>query len=383
MSAGGIYLRQVDELIAMAEEPYASEAVLQKLLADHPDLLAGDQTGDEPRRWLFVSQEMSLASEQDGSGRWYVDHLFIDQDAVPTLVEVKRSNDTRIRREVVGQMLDYAANAVVYWNVEKLRVAFESRCEGRGVDPDEVIRDRVGADADSDEFWNRVKTNLAAGKLRLVFVGDEIPRELRRIVEFLNGQMSATEVLAVEVKQYVGGGHQTLVPRLIEQTEAARQAKGASEARRWDKTSILEEIASNRGEKETIVAAKIFSWAEQRGDLRLWFGSGRRDGSFIPGLDDKTGYLFPFALYTYGRVEVQFQWMARRPPFDSLDKRKQLQAKLNEIHGVQILADALAKRPSIPLSTLTDDAALNAFLMTMDWAIGQVQVTGATSEAAP
>src|SRR5450755_4827284 len=78
MSAGGIYLRQGDELIAMAEEPYASEAVLQKLLADHPDLLAGDQTGDEPRRWLFVSQEMSLASEQDGSGRWYVDHLFID-----------------------------------------------------------------------------------------------------------------------------------------------------------------------------------------------------------------------------------------------------------------------------------------------------------------
>ena len=32
---------------------------------------------------------------------------------MPTLVEVKRSSDTRIRREVVGQMLHYAANAVV------------------------------------------------------------------------------------------------------------------------------------------------------------------------------------------------------------------------------------------------------------------------------
>jgi hypothetical protein len=32
---------------------------------------------------------------------------------VPTLLEVKRSSDTRIRREVVGQMLDYAANGVV------------------------------------------------------------------------------------------------------------------------------------------------------------------------------------------------------------------------------------------------------------------------------
>ena len=27
-------------------------------------------------------------------------------------------------------------------------------------------------------------------------------------------------------------------------------------------------------------------------------------------------YLFPFALYTYARVEVTFQYMARRPPFD-------------------------------------------------------------------
>jgi hypothetical protein len=35
-------------------------------------------------------------------------------------VEVKRSTDTRLRREVVGQMLDYAANAVVYSPVEHL-----------------------------------------------------------------------------------------------------------------------------------------------------------------------------------------------------------------------------------------------------------------------
>jgi hypothetical protein len=36
----------------------------------------------------------------------------LDQDAILTIVEVKRSTDTHVRREVVGQMLDYAANAV-------------------------------------------------------------------------------------------------------------------------------------------------------------------------------------------------------------------------------------------------------------------------------
>ena len=71
-----------------------------------------------------------MPDTKEGPGRWSVDHLFLDQDSVPTLVEVKRSSDTRIRREVVGQLIDYAANAVVYWPVEMLRAASarRSRC---------------------------------------------------------------------------------------------------------------------------------------------------------------------------------------------------------------------------------------------------------------
>ena len=129
--AGRIYLLDGEsKLIAMEESPYDSETLLQKLLADHPDLLAGDQIDvEEPRRWLLVSREMAVPGEQDGAGRWSLDHLFLDQDAIPTLIEVKRSSDTRIRREVIGQMLDYAADAVAYWPVEEIRARFERRCE--------------------------------------------------------------------------------------------------------------------------------------------------------------------------------------------------------------------------------------------------------------
>ena len=132
--AGRIYLLNGDsKLIAMEEAPYDSESLLQKLLADHPDLLAGDQiNAEEPRRWLLVTREMAVPGEQDGAGRWSLDHLFLDQDAIPTLVEVKRSSDTRIRREVIGQMLDYAANAVAYWPVEEIKAKFESRCKEDG-----------------------------------------------------------------------------------------------------------------------------------------------------------------------------------------------------------------------------------------------------------
>jgi hypothetical protein len=89
--AGRIYLLKEDSrLLAMEEAPYDSECLLQKLLADHPDLLAGDQiNADEPRRWLLVTREMAVPGEQDGAGRWSLDHLFLDQDSIPSLVEVE------------------------------------------------------------------------------------------------------------------------------------------------------------------------------------------------------------------------------------------------------------------------------------------------------
>ena len=78
--AGRIYLLNGEsKLIAMEESPYDSETLLQKLLADHPDLLAGDQINDEePRRWLLVTREMSVPDERDGASRWSLDHLFVD-----------------------------------------------------------------------------------------------------------------------------------------------------------------------------------------------------------------------------------------------------------------------------------------------------------------
>ncbi len=196
---GGIFLLQeTGELVDMTEQEYDSEDLLQGLLEKYPRLLPGDQIDSAaPRRWLLVSREVAVPSEEEGAGRWSVDHLFLDQDAIPTLVEVKRSSDTRIRREVVGQMLDYAANAVVYWPVADIRAKFEANCSG---DPEEVIGEFLGPEAEPEEFWQRVKTNLQAGKIRLLFVADEIPTVLRRIVEFLNAQMTQAEVLAVEIK---------------------------------------------------------------------------------------------------------------------------------------------------------------------------------------
>ncbi len=197
--SSGVFLIQTDgQLVEMAEEIYGSEADFQELLAKYPNLLAGDQINDEkPRRWLLISREAALPSEENGSDRWSVDHLFLDQDAIPTLVEVKRSSDTRIRREVVGQMLEYAANAVVYWPVEEIQAKFGATCQTKGLNPEEELDVFLGPSGDYEAFWQKTKVNLQAGRIRMLFVADEMPKELKRIVEFLNEQMEPAEVLAV------------------------------------------------------------------------------------------------------------------------------------------------------------------------------------------
>lgn len=225
--SGGIFLLSGEKLVEMREQAYDSEDLLQAWLAKYPNLLAGGgQLAGSPRRWLLVKREAGVPDREAGGDRWSLDHLFIAQEAVPTLVEVKRSDDTRIRREVVGQMLDYAANGVVYWPAERLRADFETRCAREGKDADEVFRESFGDELEQERFWDDVEQNLRSGRIRLVFVSDLIPAELRRVIEFLNERMSPTEVVGVEIKQYVGqGGLTTFVPRVVGQTEQARAQK--------------------------------------------------------------------------------------------------------------------------------------------------------------
>ena len=373
MSAAIYLLQKDDTLVAMSSAPYNSERLLQDLLAKYPDLLAGEQMDSEtPRRWLLISQEMSVPAEEGSGGRWAVDHLFLDQDGVPTIVEVKRCSDSRIRREVVGQMLDYAANAVVYWPVEDIRARYEAASASSG----QVMGEFLGQDGDPEEFWQRVKTNLQAGRVRMVFVADRVPRELRQIVEFLNLQMDPAEVLALEVEQFVGSGLRTLVPRIVGQTADAQRRKsvGTGKSRQWDDSSFFEAL-EERAPDAIPAARQIQTWAKENG-ARIEYGSGRRSGSMIPTFTHLGRHYYLFAAYTYGNIEVYFQWLKAKPPFDDETKRFQLLERLNQVRGIKIPPDAISKRPSIRLGLLAAPEVMESFLGVLDWVLEEIRATG-------
>jgi hypothetical protein len=373
MGDGVFVLTEQNALVSMQPTLFAKEADFQKLLADFPALLAGEAIDDQPgRRLLLICREKSVADSDGGSARWSLDHLFIDQDGVPTLVEVKRQTDTRLRREVVGQMLDYAANAVAYWPVEELRLKFEERCKADSLDPDDAIRTAFGSQSDPESLWQLVKTNLQAGRIRMLFVADEIPSELRRIVEFLNQQMDPAEVLALELRQYSGQGLKTIVPTLYGQTEEARVKKGGSRVvRQWDESAIYSEIERRFGADASAAAKKIGTWMKSNAD-RIWFGQGARSGSMCAVFRSGNQDLYPLNLWTYGKIEIGFQMM-QKPPFDDRAKRIELLRRLNKIDDVVIPVDAVDLRPSIPLQLLTSAPSLAKLFEATDWFATQLR----------
>ena len=339
---GCIYLIQDgDKLIEMTEQEYDSEDLLQELLAKYPSLLAGDQiNNNSPRKWLLISRETPLKTEEGDN--FSVDHLFLDQDAIPTIVEVKRSSDIRIRREVLGQMLDYAANAALYWPVEQIRALFQANCQAQSLNSEQKLDEFLGNVDKHEEFWKEVKTNIQAGRIRMLFVADEIPSGLRRVIEFLNVQMDPAEVLGIEIKQYISENLKTLVPRVIGQTEEAQQKKSSINrvSKQWDEESFFEVLKDNQGDAEAEVAKNILKWAKTSMEKISW-GKGKEIGSFQPILSHNGNDFKLIVCWTNGFVEILFQYILENPPFNDEEKRKESRSRLNEISGVQLPLDAI------------------------------------------
>ena len=331
MPSDGVFMVSEGELIEMENAPYPAEADLQQLLAEHPGLLSGRQINPaSPRKWLLIMREKGVPATAEGTDQWSADHLFVDQDGVPTIVEVKRSTNTQIRREVVGQMLDYAANGVRYWPVERLRSDLATRVGSPEAAETAVVEFLAEADAagiSPDEFWRQVDANLRAGKLRLLFVADAIPATLQRIIEFLNEQMTQCEVLGIEIRQYVAEGHRVFAPTVIGQTSESRRLKGQGDTR------TFEELLAAASERVRWVESRLSALAEGHGWVVTTSRAGRQyrlpDGTTLVQLypADEGGSL----QFLMGRIH---DVGAHDPAFGK--RAEALQVELNRLAGKQL-----------------------------------------------
>jgi hypothetical protein len=370
IGAGVFALTEANKLVPLQTASFASENDFQTLLAAFPALLAGDQIDPvNPRRFLLIDREHPIAGEPGGGTRWALDHLFIDRDGVPTLVEVKRSDDTRIRREVVGQMLDYAANAILHWPTEELQERFAARCAKASVNADNALHEHLGTDLDAETFWAKVRANLQAGRIRLLFVADRIPGELRKVIEFLNRQMQPAQVLAVELRQYEGGNIRTFAPIVLGRSQEAidltSDPSSSNPRRVWDEAQILEALAARSELSLSATAKAIINWIKQTAN-RLDINDAPVLGSFGPEFSIDTQRFQVFRFWTDGSAAINFGQLKLSPAFASASARQTMVNRLNTIAKLGLQSDKIDGYSYFRLTALTADHGAG-FLEVMSW----------------
>ena len=138
------------------------------------------------------------------------------------VVECKLWRNPQARREVVGQILDYARelSRFAYDDLQR-QVSVATKRQGNVL---YSLAREAGSTLSEAEFVDRVTRDLAAGRFLLLVVGDGIAEGTRRIGEYLRDQPGlAFSFALVEMAEYrhtdASGSMQAIMhPRVLAQT---------------------------------------------------------------------------------------------------------------------------------------------------------------------
>lgn len=135
---------------------------------------------------------------------------------------------------------------------------------------------------------------------------------------------------------------------------------------------FFEDLQKRASPEDLIVAKKIYTWVNEK-KFAIWFGEGKRTGSFVPMFIYNGIKHYLFAVWSSGYVEIYFQWYKPRKPFDSEEKRIELLNKLNSLENVSLPPDSINRRPSIPLNVLLQGQNLETFFNIFEWFIDEIK----------
>ncbi|UFW72675.1 DUF4268 domain-containing protein [Bradyrhizobium sp. WU425] len=188
------------------------EAEIQELVHSHPAALPIAEIDPMFVGAISVCREMAL----DRAGR--VDNFLITPSGLPVLVECKLWRNPEARREVIGQILDYA-KVLSRWSFSDLQREVGRRT---GMGPDALLK-RVRAFAPSVnevQFTDAVTANLRRGRFLLLILGDGVREDVEAIASYLQIHAGLHFTFGlVEFPIYrLPSGERLVVPRVLART---------------------------------------------------------------------------------------------------------------------------------------------------------------------
>lgn len=266
---------------------YPNEAALQEILYAHPTLIPG-VSGD------------AIACREFNSFVGAADVVVLDAEGNLTIVECKLAANPQVRREIIGQLLDYASQL---WKMDTDQ--FETiwmRAEKSSQSPFAVLDDSEG------RIRAALQNNLNSGRVNLVLAVDYLNEGLKRIVEYLNEiSTDSTGVMVVEFSRVVESGVEILIPTSY--------------------GSEIVEAKANRTERLAWSIDQYLAWCEEHdpqgvSNVKLLIDNFTASGFAVLGGKAETpslnigldipgiGRKYPVAMYTHptrgSLVEVRF-----------------------------------------------------------------------------
>jgi hypothetical protein len=186
----------------------AREHPLRDLIFDHPAILPLHELDPGIGRVVAVAKELTLP------GAGIIDVLLISEHGRLIVVECKLWRNPQARREVVGQVLEYASE-LARIGYEGVQRAISSRLRRPGNVLHQLVRE-TGSMITEAALADRVERDLAAGRFQLLVVGDGITEGAQRISSFLTRHAGlAFDLGLIEMAEYRFEDPVTAEPRRI------------------------------------------------------------------------------------------------------------------------------------------------------------------------
>jgi len=205
------------ERMALGADRGFDERWLQQLLFDHPELVPLERIESGAGSIIPLLREFALPRS---SGLVFLDMLAVTRSGRIVLVECKLWRNPQARREVVAQLIEYAA-LLRGWSFADLTARVKTVLGVSSPNPIFDLARSSYPDLDEATFVDAVARSLQLGDFHLIIAGDGIRSDVQAIGAYINATIgSAARLSLVEIQLWRDDVGQILVvPQLPLRTE--------------------------------------------------------------------------------------------------------------------------------------------------------------------
>ncbi len=263
----GLWINSSEGWRLESPEVFDDEEALHGLVIDNPELLP-----------LYGSPRLTVLGKEVVLGNGYADILAVEPSGRPVIIEVKLGRNPEARRAIVSQIIAYAA-FLHGFDVDALEQGPLRRHladAGHQSILDAVRAQYQGGSVDPGSFITSLQESLNTGSFRLVFVLDDVPAELERIVAYLETvTVPQLTIDLITLRTYEINEALVALPQRV---SPGFQSSGPNVGPGGSRSAVSDGVLSNgsgafrasiasSAEQDRAVFEQLIAWAEKLAEL--------------------------------------------------------------------------------------------------------------------